>query len=126
MGEVFYTILMKILLLWLISVPALKASHIKPNANEISNDVGEKVYVQTSDLVIREKSGKPLIYHFITDYPHPHVPSNHYIKPGDLVSSKPLRVKNLESGNSRILKKNNILYLAKPHESVINQDLSRN
>ncbi|KAM7348554.1 uncharacterized protein ACRADG_007824 [Cochliomyia hominivorax] len=98
------------------------ATDIKTISNEIDSNVGEKVYVQTSDLVIREKSGKPLIYHFITDYPHPHVPTNNYIKPWDVVASKPLRVKNAEGANSRILKKNNILYLAKSDESVEDQE----
>lgn len=120
MGELFYTVLIKILLLWLISLPASSQASIKPMSNEIDSNTGEKVYVQTSDLVVREKSGRPLMYHFITDYPHPHVPANNYIKPWEVVASKPIRVKNLEGASSRILKKNNILYLAKSNESQEN------
>ncbi|TMW50419.1 hypothetical protein DOY81_004520 [Sarcophaga bullata] len=116
-ADMFYKMLVNILLLWLITVSsAVKGAVIKTHSNEIDSKPTDKIYVQTSDLVVKEKSGKPLVYHFITDYPHPHVPTNNYIKPWDVVASKPIRVKNVENAHSRILRKNNILYLAKPHE----------
>ncbi|XP_046803392.1 uncharacterized protein LOC124419099 [Lucilia cuprina] len=121
MGELFHMLLIKIVLLWLISLTASSLAITTPMSNEINPTKAEKVYVHTSDLVLREKSGIPLIYHFITDYPHPHIPSNNYIKPWEVVASKPIRVKNLEGANSRILKKNNILYLAKSNESEENK-----
>ncbi|XP_037822214.1 uncharacterized protein LOC119610886 [Lucilia sericata] len=121
MGELLHMLLIKIVLLWLISLPASTLASTTPMSNEINPTKAEKVYVRTSDLVLRENSGIPLIYHFITDYPHPHIPSNNYIKPWEVVASKSIRVKNLEGVNSRILKKNNILYLAKTNESEENK-----
>ncbi|KAI8121268.1 hypothetical protein FF38_00861 [Lucilia cuprina] len=121
MGELFHMLLIKIVLLWLICLTVYSLAITTPMSNEINPTKAEKVYVHTSDLVLREKSGIPLIYHFITDYPHPHIPSNNYIKPWEVVASKPIRVKNLEGANSRILKKNNILYLAKSNESEENK-----
>lgn len=114
MSELFYTVLIKILLIWLISLPVSSPA----TSNKIESTDLEKIYVKTSDLITREVHGKPsLIYHLITDYPHPHLPAGSYIKPGEIVASKPIIVRNNENLN-HIVRKKNILYLVRSNETA--------
>lgn len=111
MANLLCDLLVKILMTWLLTWPVGFAIPI--------NHGDDPVFVQPSDLVVKDPSDRPLKYHFIIDYPHPPVPGNQYYKPWNTVSSNHITVRNTENDLSRILRKKNILYLSKAEEDQI-------
>ncbi|XP_037937351.1 uncharacterized protein LOC119670963 [Teleopsis dalmanni] len=84
--------------------------------------VNQPIQVKAADVITKDDSmePKPVLYHFITDYPHPAIPNNNYIKPGQLVANKAVEsplifIKNYaKEPGLEIKQKKNILYAAVP------------
>lgn len=120
MEQLLENILIKILLTWLIFYPVVNGLPFEGSGKFENAIIGKgKVFVQPSDLILREPDGVPLKYQFIIDYPHPPVPGNQYYKPWNTVSSNHIYVKTSENDKNRILRKKNILYLSKTEEPPI-------